>query len=416
MKILIINSRYFLSAGPEKYMFSLMKILKKHDHTIIPFSIKNIKNEKTEYERYFAEPIGGLDQVYFEDFNKLNIKTDLQMLDRQFYSFHVKKKLKKLIAEEKPDLAYILHHYNRLSPSIIDACKEMKLPVVMRLSDFFMVCPEGHLLNNSKPCEDCINKSLFSAVRKRCVKNSRFASAIKACAMKFHRLIRIYHKVDYVVSPSIFTISKVKHLLRKNIMHIPTLIAESYDSSAKVGDYALFVGRVEEEKGLMWALKALENTNHKFKIVGNSHSGYDAKLKKYVASHNLKNIEFLGPIYGDELKQLYKNSRFVLLPNVWYENMPNVALEAMSYGKPILSSDLGSMKEIVIEGKTGFLVKSNDVKALADKINLLFKDRKLCERVGKNAYKEAKDKYDPEKHYSRLIKLFNRAISEKKRK
>jgi glycosyltransferase involved in cell wall biosynthesis len=415
MKILIINSRYFISAGPERYMFTLIKTLETHGHKVIPFSIKSSKNEKTPYEKYFAEPIGGLDKVYFEEFNKFNLKTNFQILDRQFYSFHVKSRLKKLIEHERPDVAYILHHYNRLSPSIIDACKEFGVPVVMRLSDFFLVCPEGHLLRDSKPCEECISKSLFAAVKHKCVKDSVIASLVKSSAMKIHRMIGIYDKVDYVVSPSKFTINKVQYLLKNKVIHIPTLTVIDKKVKLKVGKYALFVGRVEPEKGLMWAIRAFEGKKYALKIVGSSHSGYDAVLKNYVRAHNIKNVEFLGSKAGLELDGLYLNSRFVILPNVWYENMPNTALEAMARGKPILTSNLGSMKEIVYEGETGFLVKPNDITALSIKIDVLFKNSKLCKSMGRAAFIDAVENYDPEKHYAKLMKVFSQAVSKEEK-
>ena len=208
-------------------MFGLKYILEKNGHEVIPFSTKNTKNMKTRYEKYFVEPIGGKNKVYYSEYKK-NPKTIYQMLDRQFYSFHVKKQLDRLIKETKPDVAYILHHYNKLSPSIIDACKKNKIPVVMRLSDFFLVCPEGHLYRDCNVCEECIDKSLFSAVKHKCVKNSFIASLIKSSAMRFHRLIKIYRKIDYVVSPSKFTMRKVSSALdKKKLVHIPTFVKKT---------------------------------------------------------------------------------------------------------------------------------------------------------------------------------------------
>jgi glycosyltransferase involved in cell wall biosynthesis len=414
MKILIINSRYFLSAGPEKYMFGLIEILKKHEHEVIPFSVKNSKNVKTPYEKYFAEPVGGKDKVYFEEYNKTNLKTISQMIGRQYYSYHVKNRLKKLIRDTKPDIAYVLHHYNKLSPSVITACRECNLPVIMRLSDFFLVCPEGHLLRQSKPCEECIDKSLFSAVKHKCVKDSYLASAIKASALAMHRAVKIYEKVDHIVSPSTFTIMKVNKVLHKKIINIPTFVYTDRKYNPKVGTYALFVGRVEPEKGLMWAIKSFEKTKFPLKIIGDSHSGYDAELKKYVLDNKIKNVEFLGAKFGSELDMYFKNSRFVIMPNIWYENMPNVALETMSHSKPILTSDLGSMKEIVKENYNGFLVKPNDVEEFRKKAVALFKDDKLCQELGKNAFNEIKLKYDPQIHYKTLIALFEQTIADKK--
>jgi glycosyltransferase involved in cell wall biosynthesis len=415
MKILIINSRYFLSAGPEKYMFKLIDLLIQHSHEVIPFSVKNSQNVKTPYEKYFAEPIGGNNKVYFEEYNKTNIKTVSQMLGRQFYSFHVKNKLKKLIKETKPDVAYVLHHYNKLSPSVIDACKECNLPVVMRFSDFFLVCPEGHMLNKSSPCDECIDKSLFCAVKHKCVKNSYILSAIKASALSIHRFTRIYEKVDNIVSPSTFTISKVNKVVNKNLIHIPTFIEEQKKHADKIGTYALFVGRVEPEKGLMWAIKSFEGTKYPLKIIGNSHSGYDKVLKKYAQDNNINNIEFIDAKYGEELNNYYANSRFVIMPNIWYENMPNVALEAMSFGKPILTSNLGSMKEIVKENFNGFLIKPNDIGEFKNKLTLLFENKNLCKTLGHNSFNESK-KYNPEKHYEKLINVFELSIKNKQRR
>ncbi|MGV8162098.1 MAG: glycosyltransferase family 4 protein [Candidatus Nanoarchaeia archaeon] len=414
MKILIINSRYFLSAGPEKYMFGLIKILEKKGHEVIPFSVKNKNNVKTPYEKYFAEAIGGEDKVYFEEYNKTNPKTLVQMMGRQVYSKHVKEKLKKLIKDTKPDVAYLLHHYNKLSPSVIDACKESNLPIVMRLSDFFLVCPENHLLRNNSPCDECITKSLFSAVKHNCVKNSFIASAIKASSLMMHRKIKTYEKLDYIISPSNFTISKVNQVLKKEIINIPTFCDNKRKYDSKIGKYALFVGRVEPEKGLMWALKAFEKTKHSLIIVGKSHSGYDLELKKYVQEHNLKNIKFTGAKFGADLDTFYKNARFVIMPNLWYENMPNVALEAMSFSKPILTSNLGSMKEIVTDNYNGLLVTPDNVDELRTKINLLFTNDALCMKMGKNGYDEVKTKYNPETHYKHLINIFEKAIHNKK--
>ena len=63
MKTLIINYRYFISGGHERYMFDLIEILEKQGHEVIPFSIKSSRNIETPYEKYFAEPLGGQDEA-----------------------------------------------------------------------------------------------------------------------------------------------------------------------------------------------------------------------------------------------------------------------------------------------------------------------------------------------------------------
>jgi glycosyltransferase involved in cell wall biosynthesis len=416
MKILLINYRYFFSGGPEKYMFTIKELLESHGHTVIPFSVHSKNNVKTEYENYFADPIGGDDQIYYEDYKK-NIKTVLQMLDRQFYSFSVKKKLERLIVDTSPDVCYLMHHYNKLSPSVIDACKKFRIPVIMRLSDFFLACPNALFIRDGKVCEECLQKSLFSAVKHRCVKNSMSSSFIKVTAMYTHKLLGIYKKINYIIAPSAFTISKIKLKLPKNkFVQIPTFVNPTEKYNSKIGSYALFVGRTQEEKGVMTLIKAVQGTKHKLKIVGKSSTEYDQKIKDYLRDNNLKNIEFVGPKYGKELHNIYRHARCVIVPSELYDNMPNVVLEGMIFSKPIIASNLGSFKELIAEKQTGLLFEPKNVIELRKKMDLVFKNDKLARKLGKNAYNEAITKYSPEKHYLKLINVFNKAIAEEKSK
>ncbi len=402
MKILIINSRMFLSAGPEKYLFGLKEILEKKGHEIIFFSVKNSKNIKTSYDSYYADPIGGKDKVYYKDYKK-DPKTIIQMLGRQFYSFHVKKKLKELIQKTKPDVAYLLHHYNKLSPSVIDACREEGLKVVMRLSDFFYLCPEGHLFREGKVCSECMDHSLLRSVRHRCVKGSLPASAVKAGAMKFHRMIGIYGKVHTIISPSRFTLELMEGKIDVPIKHIPTFMINKKKLNSKTGRYALYVGRLEESKGIMTAIEAVRGTGYPLKIVGRSSTGYEMKLKEYLMEEKIDNVDLLGPKFGVELEELYMNSRCVVIPALWYENMPNVALEAMIHSRPIIATGHGSLKEIIKD--IGLMFPAGDAKALRKELDRIFKDSKLCQKLGKLSFERSKKYYDPEKHYEKLIEV-----------
>ena len=134
MRILLVNYRYIISGGPEKYMFNIKGLLEKHGHEVIPFSVISTKNEKTEYSKYFVEPIGNRDAIYFNEVKKTP-KSIWQMIDRSVYSFEVKKAIQKEINDIKPDIVYIIHFINKLSPSVITGAKELGVPVVVRLSD-----------------------------------------------------------------------------------------------------------------------------------------------------------------------------------------------------------------------------------------------------------------------------------------
>lgn len=414
MKIMIINSRYFLSAGPEKYMFSVTKVLEEHGHEVYPFSTQHSDNKKTEYEQDFVAPIGGKDMVYFEQYKKTP-KTIMQALGRQFYSFEVKSKLRSFLQKIQPDIVYILHHQNKLSPSIIDACRKEKVPVVMRISDFSLVCTRNNLMLNGQVCEKCIKNKLWNSVTHKCVKDSAVYSAVKAAALGFYRMTGIYNKVSAVVFPSQHTLDKISYVFKgPRLEYIPTLVPTSDKPKITTGDYALFVGRLEEEKGLLDAIKAFEGTQYTFYIVGKSHSGYDTVLKDYVRKNKIGNVAFLGAQFGNDLKKLYENCRCTINTVRWYENLPNTALESMQYAKPIVASYIGSMKDVVVDQENGLTVEPGNVEEIRAAITRLFEDDALCKKLGKGGYERILNMYDPQIHYKKVIALFEEVVQEAK--
>ena len=412
MKILLVNYRYFISGGPEKYMFNITKKLEQEGHEVIPFSIKSNKNEETKYEKYFAEPIGGKDAVYYEDCKK-NLKTIIQMLSRSIYSFQTKKAIKKIIKDVNPDIVYILHFVNKLSPSVIKGAKEMKKPVVLRLSDYFLLCPKFDFLKDGKICEECLEKGYGSCIKKRCVKNSFFASIVRVFSMKVHKFIKIYDNVDVMITPTKYLKEKLqKNGFDKNkICYVPTFSNEKEGNTNKIGDYGLYFGRISEEKGVKYVVKAYEklDQNHKLKIMGDDTTEEARKIKQYIEEKHITNVELLGFKEGIELETIIKNSKFVLVPSIWYENLPNTILEAFSYAKPVIATNIGSLTETIEDGKNGFLFEIGNVEQLKEKILKMDNDD-LVRKIGENNVETLRENYSLDKHYKNLINIFNELL------
>mgnify|MGYP004505805067 FL=1 len=83
--------------------------------------------------------------------------------------------------------------------------------------------------------------------------------------------------------------------------------------------------------------------------------------------------------------------------------MPNTVIEAYAYGKPVVASRVGSLAEIVENGKTGFLFEMKDSKDMADKLLQFVKDDTLSVAFGKNARAVCETKYAPQKHMEEVI-------------
>lgn len=409
MRILLVNYRYFISGGPEKYMFNIKKMLEDNGHEVIPFSIHSNKNVETEYSKYFVEPIGGRDATYFDEVKKTP-KSIWQMLTRSIYSIEVEKAIKKEIQDVKPDLVYIIHFVNKLSPSVITGAKKMGVPVVLRLSDYFLLCPRFDFMYQKKICEDCLSKGYRSCIKKRCVKGSLFASAIRVFSMKFHSLIHVYQGVDAFITPSEFLKKKLVEngFDEKKITCIPTFTASKSEiGKPQVGVYGLYFGRITEEKGVETVVKAYEKLpGYELKIMGDDTTEEAKRLKAYVEQRKIKNIEFLGFKSGIELEKVIKGARFILIPSIWYDNLPNTALESFQYSKPVIASNIGSLPELVVDGVNGFLFEAGNDKALVEAIKK-FDDDESVAKMGVESRKRLETRFAPQTHYEVLMKVFN---------
>lgn len=410
MKIVLVNYRYFISGGPERYYFNIKEILEKNGHEVIPFSIKSSRNLPNDYEKYFLDIVD--DEVYFAQAKK-SVKVVLKSFTRMFYSFEAKRKFKQLLSDTKPDLVYIMQMHNKISPSIVDAAKEMHIPVVHRISDFQYMCPNALFYNDRKGvCEDCLKGERLNCVKYRCVLNSTVYSAIKMAAKWLHDVMKVTKKINAFVVPSSFTLEKLQEygIPENKLFHIPTFFNLKEDNPmVEYKPFILFVGRIEKQKGLMTLIKAFENTDYNLKIIGFSNDGYEDELKNYLKGKK-HNIEFLGRKSFEEIVPYLKSCLCTTVPSEWYDNFPNVILESFAYKKAVIATNFGSLPELVHDNQTGLTFKYADIQDFKEKIKYMFEHENEARLMGENGYNQVLSSYSPVQHYNQLMKLFNQIV------
>ena len=423
MNILLVNYRYFISGGPERYMFNVSRELAKHGHTILPFSIHYTNNLPTSYAKYFVGPLGSRDEVYFDD-QKMTLQTLISTLKRLFYAKDVEYAVSHMIQETKPHIAYVLHYLRKLSPALLVGIKKYNIPIVVRLSDFGLLCPQTHCLRDNSPCTLCVEGKIFPSVMYRCVKGSYPSSFLNAIATLYHLHKRYFDLIDTFVVTNKFMYAMMIRAgyNQERLELIPTFtdpITFSPSQNFKKKDYVIFAGRIESIKGvhiLIDAFAQLKRFHHehpvKLKITGNGSKVYITWLKYKIATLGLENnIEFLGYVDSQQLSELLSQAIFSIVPSVCYENLPNAVLESFACGTPVLASDLGCLPDCVQDGVTGFIFRSGDSSDLAHKMELLLFDPSLAHTMAHNARNEALMCYTPARHIDRLIPLFERYIS-----
>lgn len=403
MKIVFANNYYYIRGGCERVLFDEMDLLIKNGHEVIPFSRHFEKNMPSEYAQYFPS---GFSYEGVSFINRLISGFKL------IYSFESRNQFQKLLNDVKPDLVHAHNIYGRLTFSIFDASKGKKLPVIMTLHDYKLLCPSYLMLLNGKICERCIKRKYYRSVLTRCHKGSFAASVIYAMEGYLNYLTGKYEQVRYFICPSMFSLKKHLEagLPEEKLVHLPNFVKiEDYEPNYKCGDYILYVGRLSKEKGVLTLLKAIKGIDMQLKIVGDG--PMREVCEKFVSENNLNNVQLLGYKSGEELKQLYRDAAFLVIPSEWYENQPMTVIESFAYGKPMIGSNIGGIPEMIIDGETGLLFESGNEIDLRNKIVYLLSNPSFIENMGRKAREKAEKEYPSDIHYYKLIEIYQKALS-----
>lgn len=405
MKILAANKFYYLKGGAERHFFNLNEMLKERGHKIIPFAMQDKRNIPSPYEKYFVSNVN-LEKAGFS-------VNDTKAAGRIIYSFEARRKINNLIDKYKPDIAHVHNIYHQISPSILTAIKKRGIPVVMTVHDFKLMCPIYIFYTQGKVCERCKKYRYYNCILRRCAKNSYLASKLNATEMYIHRLLKIYkNNIDAYISPSKFVKNKLVEygFDQSKIFVLPHFVKyESIAPNYETGGYILYFGRLSKEKGvknLILAMKKIKNKN--LKIAGSGPQ--EKKLKNIAKQEGLKNIEFLGYLSGDKLKNIIQNSLFTVLPSVSYESFGMTVLESYMHGKPVVASNSGALPEIVWEGETGYIFNSENLDDLSRKLILMFKSDENIQKMGARGRKIVERVFPSEKYYHQIQKIYNNLL------
>ena len=418
VKILIVHYRYFISGGPERYLFNLKEALEERGHQVVPFSIKNSRNEPSEYEKYFVRNIGNSDEVFVSKYPK-TIRTYLDLVDREFYSFQVQRKLEKLIKEEKPDVAYILVYKRALSPSVINACKKYHLRVVNRISDYNPVCGAGSLYRNGKLCHECLRNDKY-CLKYRCVKDNIIFSTMRFMSIKLHKLLRIDKKIDAYVCTNQYMKDVMKKCGYSNekLNVIPTFFKETeLKKKQRIADIVnpdkikfLFIGNIDESKGiydLLDAVVLLKKKTSKFHlyVVGGLHVEENERVMTLVRENSMEPfITFVPFITSDKVFEYYQKANVTVLPARWVENLPNTLIESIYFSRPVVVPDFGSFKYTTDE-TVAFKYKALSSRALYECLLKICKEPWLIEEKSKNCRAFFETNYSEKAHIDKLLTL-----------
>lgn len=404
MKILNINKFYYRKGGSEAYYFALADLLRENNHEVIPFSMKDNKNYETKYSKYFIENIS---------YENMGIKEKAINGAKLIYSFEAKKKVKNIVNDNTPDIAHLHIFQHQLSPSILKEIKKNGTYVVNTVHDLKVICPNYKMLNDGEICEKCKSDKFINCFKSKCIKGSTVNSMLNTIEAYTHRILKSYDYVDKFICPSEFYMNKFIEfgIPKEKVVHIPNFVDVSkFNPNYEHEDYFVYFGRLSEEKGINTLIKSMKYVN-KSKLIIVGTGPIEKELKEFVVKEKIKNVEFVGFKTGNELENIIKKSRFIVIPSEWYENAPMSIIEAMAYGKAVLGSNIGGIPEFIEDNHTGMIFNTKDEIDLASKINHLIDEEKQTIEMGKNARIRAEKLYDKTVHYEKIMDLYNQVMN-----
>jgi glycosyltransferase involved in cell wall biosynthesis len=332
--------------------------------------------------------------------------------------------LEELIRTGKPEVVHFHNTMPLISPSAYYACASRGIPVVQTLHNYRLVCPAATFLRDGRLCEDCLGRRVaWPAIAHGCYRGSRAASAAVTTMLGTHRFFGTWQtKVDAYIALSEF--ARKKHIAgglpADRLVVKPNFVHPDPGPRAReeTGRYALFVGRLSEEKGLHGLLAAWKRLPQEFParpiplfLLGDG--PMRAEIAPQMGSSGLTEAALVGNVSREEVLRWMRGARFLVCPSHWFEGCPLVIVEAFACGVPVITTGHGPTAEMVDHGRTGLHVSPGDDADLAAKVAWAWAHPEEMRVMGGAARQEFDRKYSAERNYSQLIALYRRLVEQK---
>ncbi|MBU2637994.1 MAG: glycosyltransferase family 4 protein [Nanoarchaeota archaeon] len=346
---LLYTSYFGLGKGGAEVSFKILADEMAKRHNVFVASSENWGPKTLKFMKFRRIPCFFMQEKYLEHF------------------------LLKQIKEKKIS---IIHANDRFTAvAAVNAAHRAGIPAVLHLRDYWFCCPKSSCYaRDGSNCEACSLRQLV-----KCTKAWRLLWDF----YKFRHTMRQWHtlnKADAKIAISAAVKRKLDICGIKNAVVISNPVkAINYEKIWQKGKIRiLFLGKLDPSKGIQNIIPLIDYSKAELLIAG--YGPLEGMVKKSSA-------KFLG---WREPSEAYRQADIVVVPSLWEEPFGRTAIEAMSYGIPVIASDIGGLKDIVIDGKTGYLIEPRNTLEWKSKISLLVNNPKLRQKMGKSALNAAK--------------------------
>ncbi len=382
MKILYLTHQFYpeYTSGTEKFVFNSAFMTQKNGNQVkvitYGFYEETFFDHQENDIRWKEFVYQGIPVLAFQ-FKEQPLDLHISMADTASYEF-----ARRVIQKEAPDVIHVGHPMR--VHQFIRVAKELGIPIVITLTDFFLICPKVILAPTRVSL--CSGPQKGVACRELCREyDGKF---IKDRLKAGEEILR---NADVVVSPSRF----LAEVFRKEIDDLNiqinnhgmrySYIRQNHKNYTLTSSIVFgFTGYIQYHKGvhiLINAFKQLDHPNARLHLYGPGEETYLRKLQELVEDD--ERIVFKGSFHPEQLADLFQEIDVLVTPSIWYENYPLVLHEALASNVPVIASDLGGMSEKVTNDFNGLTFIPGDADDLRNKMNSILMDPTIL-----NSYKE----------------------------
>jgi glycosyltransferase involved in cell wall biosynthesis len=390
VKIIVVHNQYQQPGGEDVVFEQERQLLKRAGHDVMAYCRSN-----------------------WEVASYSGIKR-LALVRKAIWADDTRREFSALLRAERPDLVHVHNTFIMISPSIYAACREARVPVVQTLHNYRLLCPSSTFFRNGGICEECMEHTLWRSVRYGCYHDSRPATAVVALMLAVHRMRNSWVRdVTCYIALTEFARSKFLEagLPAENIYVKPNFVYPDPCVSTGEGKYVLFAGRLSPEKRVSTLLDCWALLRNPIPLIVIGGGPQLQQLKQETARRRITTIEFRGTLPRDQTVEAIKEARLLIFSSEWFETFGLTMVEAFACGVPVICSRMGTMREIVEDGRTGLHFTPGSAEDLARKVDWALDHPEAMRSMGREARKEYEEKYTAEKNYPILMDIYQRAVA-----
>jgi glycosyltransferase involved in cell wall biosynthesis len=367
MKIVYTIHQFFprYYTGTERYLLNLAKMMKKfgHEVKIVTYMPHTEGEENLRYEGNLA-----IKEYIYDDINVTGIRFlgNEDYISFDFDNDDIHQFFTQYLTKEKPDILHITHPMRMTAA--FPAAKDLKMKVVMTLTDYWVMCGKGILIrNNETPCMSpkeglnckkyCYSHLPLSRLQKRVTQGRKMFNQADALIASADFLVKLYELNKYDTSK----INLIRHGFNyfDGFTPIPRVKNKFFTFSC--------LGSLLPHKGahlLIQAFRQIKAPHARLKIYGEAYQPEYLKYLKELQGKDTR-ISFEGKYTVKDTYEIHKMTDVIVQPSTWYETYPLIGVAGLAYGVPLIVPDTTGASELVHEGENGYIFKFNDADSLA---------------------------------------------------